>query len=144
MADFSSTPDNENSALILRNAEGITKGWLDKSEEAGKYEGEAAAVNWKPIADKYYYETKINATDFTNISVYSRMLYNYNAYEVQTLEYSLDGVEYKEAGRITIPGNKVWTPLEVTLHGPGLDEDSIGHALISDALYLGLDRKSVV
>ena len=125
LADFSSTPDNENSALILRNAEGITKGWLDKSEEAGKYEGEAAAVNWKPIADKYYYETKINATDFTNISVYSRMLYNYNAYEVQTLEYSLDGVEYKEAGRITIPGNKVWTPLEVTLptecdHAPSL------------------------
>ena len=125
LADFASTPDNENSSLILRDAAGVTKGWLDKSQEAGGYEGEPGAVNWQPIADKLYYETKINATDFTDIKVYARMLYNYNAYETQTLEYSLDGVEYKEAGRVTIPGNKVWTPFEVTLpaecdHAPTL------------------------
>ena len=116
IADFASTVDNANAALILRNADGNILGWLDKSTEADNgYEGEAAAVNWKPIADKYYYETKINATDFTGIKVYARMLYNYNAYQVQKLEYSLDGEEYKEAGRLTIAGQKTWTPFEVTL-----------------------------
>ena len=43
------------------------------------------------------------------------MLYNYNAYSVQKLEYSLDGTNYTEAARITLPGAKAWTPLEATL-----------------------------
>lgn len=115
-ADFTSTPDNEATTFVLRKEDGSTIGWLDKSEEAaGGYEGEPAAVNWKPIADKYYYETKINATDFTDIQVTSKMLYNYNAYTVQKLEYSLDGTTWKEANRVTIPNGKVWTPLEATL-----------------------------
>ena len=125
-ADFASTADNEATTLVLRTAAGQTNSWLDKSEEAaGGYEGEPAAVNWKPIADKYYFETKVVATDFTDIKVTSKMLYNYNAYSVQKLEYSLDGENYVEAARITIPGGKVWTPLEATLpaecnHAPTL------------------------
>lgn len=114
-ADFVSTSENETTSLILRNADGATQGWLDKSQESGGYEGEPAAVNWKNISDKYYYETKVNAADFIDIKVTSRMLYNYNAYTVQKLEYSLDGTEYKEAARITLPGAKAWTPLEATL-----------------------------
>ena len=43
------------------------------------------------------------------------MLYNYNAYSVQKLEYSLDGTNYTEVARITLPGAKAWTPLEATL-----------------------------
>lgn len=115
--DFASTADNEATTLILRKADGSTQGWLDKSEEAspGGYEGEPAAVNWKAITDKYYYETKINATDFTDIRVTSKMLYNYNAYSVQLLEYSLDGTEWKEAQRVALPGAKVWTPVEAIL-----------------------------
>ena len=115
-ADFSSTADNEATTLVLRKADGSTQSWLDKSEEAASgYEGEPAAVNWKDINEKYYYETKVVATDFTDIKVTSKMLYNYNAYSVQKLEYSLDGENYVEAARITIPGSKVWTLLEATL-----------------------------
>lgn len=115
LADFISTSENETTSLILRNADGATQGWLDKSQESGGYEGEPAAVNWKNISDKYYYETKVNAADFIDIKVTSRMLYNYNAYTVQKLEYSLDGTEYKEAARITLAAAKAWTPLEATL-----------------------------
>jgi len=113
-ADFVSTVDNEAVSLILRNEAGDIQGWLDKSKQAANgYESfEGAAVNWKNIADKYYYETKINATEFTNIVVKARMLYNYNAYTVQKIEYSVDGTTWKEAGRVTIPGAKVATDIE--------------------------------
>ncbi len=114
-ADFISTSENEATALILRKADGTTQSWLDKSKESGSYEGEPAAVNWKNISEKYYYETKVNAADFIGIKVTSKMLYNYNAYSVQKLEYSLDGTNYKEAARITLAGSKAWTPLEATL-----------------------------
>ena len=114
-ADFASTGENEATTLILRKEDGTTQAWLDKSKESGNYEGESAAVNWKNISDKYYYETRINASEFIDIKVTSRMLYNYNAYSVQKLEYSLDGTNYTEAARITLPGAKAWTPLEATL-----------------------------
>ena len=114
-ADFASTGENEATTLILRKEDGTTQAWLDKSKESGNYEGESAAVNWKNISEKYYYETRINASEFIDIKVTSRMLYNYNAYSVQKLEYSLDGTNYTEVARITLPGAKAWTPLEATL-----------------------------
>jgi len=85
-ADFYSNPDNQVSTLVLRTADGTVSGWLDKSQmAAGGYEGKPAAVNWKPITEKYYYQVSFNATDFTNISVSSSMLLNYNAYSIQRI-----------------------------------------------------------
>ena len=115
-ADFVSSTDNENTVLVLRNAEGTVSGWLDKSQEAaGGYEGKPAAVNWQQLTDKYYYQTKVNALNFTDIKVQSEMLYNFIAYEVQVLEYSLNGETWVEAGRVTLPAAKAWTLFEVTL-----------------------------
>lgn len=115
-ADFSSTPDNESTTLILRDSEGNTQGWLDKSTlAAGGYESLAgAAVNWKELG-KYYYQTKINARDFSNIRVQAKMLYNYNAYTTQVLEYSLDGETWKEATRIVMEGAKSQNDIAATL-----------------------------
>lgn len=106
-ADFSSTPENESATLVLRDAEGNTQGWLDKSTvAAGGYESFAgAAVNWKKLG-QYYYQTKINARDFSNIKVQAKMMYNYNAYTTQVLEYSLDGETWNEVTRITMEGAK--------------------------------------
>lgn len=110
-ADFAAA-GNDADALLLRNAAGNTAGWLDKSTAAaGGYEGKPAAVNWRPLADRYYYQTKINAEAFTDIRVQSEMLYNYNAYQTQVLEYSLDGNSWQEVARVTITGNKKWTSL---------------------------------
>ena len=115
-ADFVSSSDNESTVLVLRNAEGSVSGWLDKSQEAaGGYEGKPAAVNWQMFTDKYYYQTKVNALNFTDVKVQSEMLYNFIAHEVQVLEYSLDGETWKEAGRVTLPAAKAWTLLEATL-----------------------------
>ena len=61
---------------------------------AGGYEGKPATVNWKPLADKYYYQMSFNATDFTDITVSSSMLLNYNAYSIQRIEYSMDGTNF--------------------------------------------------
>ncbi len=117
-ADFAAE-DNDAVQLILRDADGNTYGWLDKSTESGGYEGKPAAVNWTSTSTKEigetYWQTKVNATAFTDIKVKSSMLYNYNAYETYNVEYSLDGQEWTKLGAIEIPGTKAWTEKEFTL-----------------------------
>lgn len=115
-ADFASNVENEVSTLILRKADGTTSSWLDKSQvAAGGYEGAPAAVNWKPLVDNYYYQIMVNATDFTNLTVKSSMLFNYNAYSVQNVEYSLDGTTFTKLGSIEMTSPKVWYPASFTL-----------------------------
>lgn len=117
-ADFAAE-DNDADQLILRDADGKTYGWLDKSNSAGGYEGKNAAVNWTKVSTKplgeTYWQTKVNATAFTNIKVKSSMLYNYKAYETYNVEYSLNGTDWTKVGAINMPGAKVWTDGEFTL-----------------------------
>lgn len=117
-ADFAAE-DNDVDQLILRDADGNTYTWLDKSNSAGGYEGKNAAVNWtskktKPLGETYW-QTKVNATAFTDIKVKSSMLYNYNAYETYNVEYSLNGTDWIKVGAINMPGTKAWTDGEFTL-----------------------------
>lgn len=117
-ADFAAE-DNDVDQLILRDADGNTYAWLDKSNSAGGYEGKNAAVNWtskktKPLGETYW-QTKVNATAFTDIKVKSSMLYNYNAYETYNVEYSLNGTDWTKVGAINMPGAKAWTDGEFTL-----------------------------
>lgn len=117
-ADFAAE-DNDVDQLILRDADGNTYAWLDKSNSAGGYEGKNAAVNWtskktKPLGETYW-QTKVNATAFTDIKVKSSMLYNYNAYETYNVEYSLNGTDWTKVGAIKMPGAKAWTDGEFTL-----------------------------
>ena len=76
-ADFAAA-DNDAVQLVLRDAEGNSYGWLDKSNKAGGYEGKNAAVNWTKTTTKAlgetYWQTKFNATAFTDIKVKSSML----------------------------------------------------------------------
>lgn len=117
-ADFAAE-DNDADQLILRDAEGNAYGWLDKSNSAGGYEGKNAAVNWTTVSTKplgeTYWQTKVNATAFTDIKVKSSMLYNYNAYETYNVEYSLNGTDWTKVGAINMPGTKAWTDGEFTL-----------------------------
>lgn len=117
-ADFAAE-DNDADQLILRDADGNAYGWLDKSNSAGGYEGKNAAVNWttvgtKPLGETYW-QTKVNATAFTDIKVKSSMLYNYNAYETYNVEYSLNGTDWTKVGAIKMAGAKAWTDGEFTL-----------------------------
>lgn len=117
-ADFAAE-DNDADQLILRDAEGNAYGWLDKSNSAGGYEGKNAAVNWTTVSTKplgeTYWQTKINATAYTDIKVKSSMLYNYNAYETYNVKYSLNGTDWTKVGAINMPGAKAWTDGEFTL-----------------------------
>ena len=117
-ADFAAE-DNDVDQLILRDADGNTYSWLDKCNSAGGYEGKNAAINWtttntKPLGETYW-QTKVNATAFTDIKVKSSMLYNYNAYETYNVEYSLNGTDWTKVGAIKMPGTKAWTDGEFTL-----------------------------
>lgn len=115
VADFAAE-NNSMSILILRNAEGNAVGWLDKSQmAAGGYEGRPAAVNWKNLSDKYYYQISFDATHFTDIKVASALLFNYNAYSKVKLEYSLDNEQFTTIDTIHMSTNKVWYDTEFSL-----------------------------
>lgn len=117
-ADFAAE-DNDADQLILRDADGNAYGWLDKSNSAGGYEGKNAAVNWTSKKTKAlgetYWQTKVNATAFTDIKVKSSMLYNYNAYETYNVEYSLNGTDWTKVGAIKMAEAKAWKDGEFTL-----------------------------
>ena len=115
-ADFAYA-ENDAATLNLRNADGDIQGWLDKSElGAGGYEGRPAAVNWRTTGlGDYYWQTKINASAFKNIKVVTAMVFNYNAYTKQNVEYSLDGENWQTVGTVTLEGAKNWTDAEFAL-----------------------------
>ncbi len=115
-ADFA-YEENDAATLNLRNADGETQGWLDKSQlGANGYEGRPAAVNWRTTGlGDYYWQTKFNASAFKNIKVVTAMVYNYNAYTKQKVEYSLDGENWETIGTVTIEGAKNWADAEFTL-----------------------------
>ncbi len=115
-ADYASA-DNDTVTLVLRNADGATSSWLDKSwQAAGGYEGRNAAVNWRTTGlGDYYWQTIINAEAFTDIKVSAAMAYNYNAYTKYDLQYSLDGDEWTTVGSFNIEGSKNWDDEEFSL-----------------------------
>ena len=134
-ADFAAA-DNDAVQLVLRDAEGNSYGWLDKSNTAGGYEGKNAAVNWTKTSTKAlgetYWQTKFNATAFTDIKVKSSMLYNYNAYETYNVEYSLDGEKWTKVGAIAMPGAKAWTVGEFTLPADANNQAAVYVRWIAD------------
>ncbi len=116
VADYYSE-GNDAAALALRTEAGATTSWLDKSTvSAGGYEGRPAAVNWtKTGLGAYYWQTKVDASNFTNIQIISAMTLNYNAYSTQNVEYSLDGENWTLAGTIVIPSAKTWVDSQLAL-----------------------------
>lgn len=117
-ADFASA-DNEAANLVLRDADGNNYSWLDKSAQAaGGYEGRAgAAVNWVtavPVGTAYW-QTRLNASAFTGLKVFSAMAYNYNAYTKYDVQYSADGDTWTTIGSFEIPGTKNWIEEEFEL-----------------------------
>ena len=132
-ADFAAA-ENDAVTLILRNAAGETSGWLDKSKQnGGPYEGRYGAVNWRTTGlGEYYWQTMINAEAFKDIKVASAMLYNYNAYTKQDLQYSLDGEQWTTVGSFNLEGAKNWQDLEFTLPAEANNQKQVYLRWISD------------
>lgn len=132
-ADFFAA-ENDAVALVMRNAAGETSGWLDKSQAAaGGYEGRPAAVNWRTTGlGEYYWQTKVNASAFTDIKVITAMTFNFNAYSKQNVEYSLDGETWKPVGTITLTGAKAWVDADYTLPAEANNQPELFIRWISD------------
>lgn len=114
-ADFASA-DNDAASLVFRKADGTTSGWLDKSQASGGYEGRPGGVSWRDnCLGDYYWQTMVNAEAFTDIKLITAMCYNYNAYQVYNIEYSIDGENWTKVGAIEMPGVKNWTDGEFNL-----------------------------
>lgn len=133
LADFFSE-DNDAASINLSNADGEIQGWLDKSQEAANgYEGRPAAVNWRTTGlGDFYWITKVNASAFTDMKLVTAMLYNYNAYTTQNLEYSTDGETWTKFGAINISGAKNWTDAEFELPAEANNQPELYIRWISD------------
>ena len=112
--DFYGNADNAADNFGLINAEGTAKGFYLRPYN-NSYEGKTCALNWNMIADKWYYQTKINASEYKNITIESLMMYNYNAYSVQKLEASLDGTTWETITSQDLGGTKNWQEVNGTL-----------------------------
>jgi uncharacterized Zn-binding protein involved in type VI secretion len=132
-ADFAAA-DNDAVTLVMRDAAGNTASWLDKSEvAAGGYEGRPAAVNWRTDGvGLYYWQTCVNAASFSDIKVITAMMYNYNAYPTQLVEYSLDGETWTTAGKIVLDGAKNWTDKTIALPAAANNQEKLYIRWISD------------
>ena len=136
-ADFAAA-DNDAVSLVMYNEAGEAKSWLDKSQEAaGGYEGRPAAVCWvtgnaEGDVGHHYWQTCVNASAFTDIKVITAMTYNYNAYSVQNVEYSLDGQEWTKLGSISIEGAKKWTDATFSLPADANNQQKVYIRWISD------------
>ncbi|MBD0833389.1 pectinesterase family protein [Aestuariibaculum sediminum] len=111
--DFSSNVVNDATTLVLRDAAGATTGGLNFSYVArvnsgGPWYGEYCRINWTQIADKYYYQLKINASDYKDISVQAKMLTSYSGYATQKCEYSIDGTNFIEIGTYDTSTLNTW------------------------------------
>lgn len=132
-ADFASE-GNDADQLVLRDADGTTPGWLDKSQESGGYEGRPAGVNWRndKAIGTYYWQTKVDATNFTDLKVKSAMMYNYNAYQTYKVQYSLDGDKWTDLGSIVMPGVKAWTDSVFDVPSAANNQPSVYFRWIAD------------
>ncbi len=136
-ADFAAA-DNDADALVLRNADGNESGWLDKSEQSGGgYEGRPAAVNWRTGASNgdvgnWYWQTSVNAAAFTDLQVITSMVYNYNAYTTQLVEYSLDGTNWTTIGKVELEGVKNWKDATFSVPAEANNQEKVYFRWISD------------
>ena len=60
------------------------------------------------------------------------MVYNYNAYPTQSIEYSLDGETWTSIGKLTIEGAKKWTDGTFSLPADANNKDKVYIRWISD------------
>lgn len=126
-ADYKS--DTENAGLLsLRKEDKTTTSWLPKGFANGLYNGKYCAVTWKalrentitenaplPLNELYYYETSFKTVGYSNVQLSATMGCNYNAFSVQNVEYSTDGIQYTRLGTITIEAAKEWYTGSFTL-----------------------------
>ncbi|UKM64836.1 pectinesterase family protein [Flavobacteriaceae bacterium GSB9] len=107
--DFSSNVINDATTLVLRDAAGTTTNGLNFSYVSGNsWYGKNCRINWQGLEDKFYYQIKINATDYTDISVQAAMLISYSGYTVQKCEYSIDGTNFVEIGTYDTSTINTW------------------------------------
>ena len=136
-ADFAAA-DNDAASIVMLNEAGESKGWLDKSQQAaGGYEGRPGAVCWVAGSSNgdvghHHWQTCVNASAFTDIKVITSMVYNYNAYPTQSIEYSLDGETWTSIGKLTIEGAKKWTDGTFALPVDANNKDKVYIRWISD------------
>ena len=134
--DFAAA-DNDAVSLDMIDEAGNNKSWLDKSQAKGGYEGRPAAVCWVTGSSNgdvghHHWQTSFNAAAFTDIKVITAMVYNYNAYPVQNVEYSLDGETWTKLGSINIEGAKKWTDATFNLPAEANNKEKVYLRWISD------------
>ena len=107
-ADYAS--ESENAGLLqLRDADGASKSWLG-SLMRDKY----SARVWRPLTEKDYFEISFSTVGYKNVKVAAAMGDDYNAYSVNFMQVSNNGVDFETIGTYHLP-NRGWDEEEFAL-----------------------------
>lgn len=107
-ADYAS--ESENAGLLqLRNAEGVSKGWLG-SQMRDKW----SARVWKNLSEKNYFEISFSTMGYKNIKVAAAVGDDYNGHSINNMQVSTNGTDYTTVGTYNLP-NRGWDEQEFSL-----------------------------
>lgn len=122
-ADYKS--DSENAGLLsLRNEAGNTTSWLTLGAQKGMQNGKYGARIWKMLADKWYFEISFSTKGYSNIKVANALGDDYNAYSTMIEQYSVDGTNYTDVGRFSLP-NRGWDAQTFELPAEANDRERV-------------------
>lgn len=123
-ADYKS--DSENAGLLsLHNAEGTTSSWLTRGIGNGQENGRYAARVWKLRSQQLYFEISFSTKGYKNVKVTSSLGCSYNTYNVNNLQYSVDGKEYKTVATFNITGSGWFDKADVALGSDADEQDRV-------------------
>ena len=117
-ADYAS--ESENAGLLqLRNAEGVSKGWLS-SMMRDKW----SARVWKNLSEKNYFEISFSTKGYYNIKVAATVGDDFNGHSIVNMQASKNGTDFKTIGTYNLP-NRGWDEQEFSLPSEFEGQDKV-------------------
>ena len=116
-------------------ADGTNRAWLNNQRL-----GKRCVLKWATdiAGDNRYFEATFSTKDYENVKVESAMLMgSYSYYETQTMQYSVDGVEFHDLASVSYGTAEAWYPLNAELPAECNDKETVWIRWISSGNILG-------
>ena len=116
-------------------ADGTNRAWLNNQRL-----GKRCVLKWATdvVNDNRYFEATFSTKDYENVKVESAMLMgSYSYYETQTMQYSVDGVEFHDLASVSYGTAEAWYPLNAELPAECNDQETVWIRWISSGNILG-------
>lgn len=109
IADFYSSDENQTATLQVRTEDGTSTTWFPYSQTNTLLGKNAAMIRRSPSSvGDYYFQINFDATNFENIRIDASMLGVNTFYQIQDIEYSVDGALFQKVGAFILEQDSTW------------------------------------